>query len=871
MTKNKFFLLSCFYLACGIGTAIAQSTAPAPAPTSHFDQHEAFGPLFYPSNGNEYRSASGAPGVSYWQNRADYVIHAALDTAQHRITGGVTITYKNNSPDKLPFLWLQLDQNIYREDSRAEATAAVTGGRFTNRTFTQGSEIKSVYVTLNGRKTAVKYIITDTRMQVILPDTLAAKGGTLKLDITYAFTVPQYGTDRMGRLQTRNGWIYEIAQWYPRMEVYDDVLGWNTLPYLGSGEFYLEYGDFDYQITAPANLIVVGSGALQNASQVLSAKELSRLNKAKTSDKTIAIRDSSEVVNTTDTRKGNLTWHFICKNARDISWAASRAFIWDAARINLPSGKKSLAQSVYPVESSGPKAWSRSTEFVKGCIEIYSRQWFEYTYPVATNVAGIVGGMEYPGIVFCSYRSTGGGLWDVTDHEFGHNWFPMIVGSNERKYPWMDEGFNTFINGGSSKVFNNGEFYHHNSAQLMARSVYGPDPIMTIPDVIQPNYLGSAAYYKPSMGLEILRDYILGPQRFEYAFRTYVQRWAFKHPTPWDFFRTMENVAGEDLSWFWRGWFLNNWKLDQGIKEVKYADADPTHGVLITIENREQLALPVVLALTDEKGNTDTVKLPAEIWQRGATWTFKHNVKAPLTRVTIDPDKAFPDINPANNNWSAGDRQVPDNVSANSVINNYLQAIGGKDKLYAVKDMLMKATGDVQGTEVDMVKEYKAPDKYLLDVVIPAMNTHASKLVINGDSIAVMQMGNKMPVDASNKAAFRSNLYILPELQALNEHSKLELASAIQTVNGQDAYMVTVTGTNNQMTDLYYDVKSGLRVKTVTRAGDQILGVIETSDYRDVNGIKFPFLLKNNIGGEQIDFKVTDMKVNSGVNDGDFK
>jgi hypothetical protein len=866
MIRNKLLLLSC--LCWAYGPLMAQSTAPA-ASTPHFDQHEAFNPLFYPSNGNEFRSATGAPGPKYWQNKANYAINASLDTLEHRITGNVSITYTNNSPDKLPFLWLQVDQNIYREDSRAEATASVTGGRFTNRTFTKGDEIKSISVTINGKKTPVQYTITDTRMQVILPQTLAANGASLKLDISYAFTVPQYGTDRMGRLDTKNGWIYEVAQWYPRMEVYDDVLGWNTLPYLGSGEFYLEYGDFDYKITAPANLLVVGSGALQNSSEVLSAQDLSRLAKAKASDKTVMIRDSSMIGKAT--RKGNLTWHFVCKNARDISWAASKAFIWDAARINLPSGKKSLAQSVYPVESIGAKAWNRSTEYVKGCIEIYSKQWFEYTYPVATNVAGIVGGMEYPGIVFCSYRAQGGSLWDVTDHEFGHNWFPMIVGSNERKYPWMDEGFNTFINGGSTKAFNNSEFYKHRNAQSQARSVYGPDPIMTIPDVIQTNYLGQAAYNKPSMGLEILRDYVLGQDRFQYAFRTYINRWAFKHPTPWDFFRTMENVGGEDLSWFWRGWFINNWKLDQAVKTVQNIDADAAHGSLITVQNNEQLALPVVLAITDADNNTDTVKLPAEIWQRGDTWTFKHVSKAAITKVVIDPDKAFPDINVNNNTWSAGARAIPAGVTATSVIEQYLAAIGGKAKLDAVNDFTIQATGSVQGTDLNMTREFKAPNKYLLDVFIPAMNAHASKIVLNGDSISAITMGNPVPVDPASKAAFRTNLYVVPELQVLKENFKTELAPNLGQVDNKDCYVITVTTPAGQQLELYYEVATGYRLKMVTRVDGQVAGVVETTDYREVSGVRFPYIMRNLVSGEQIEFKVTDLKVNKGVADSDFQ
>jgi hypothetical protein len=865
MTINKILLCSGILLASLGNVAVGQTA------TSKYDQHEVFGPLFYPANGNEYRSASGAPGHKYWQNRADYNINVVLDTATHRVDGSVAITYKNSSPDKLSFLWLQMDQNIYKEDSRAAATSVVTGGRFANRSFTEGYKIKSVSVAVGAKKAAVKYTITDTRMQVMLPEDLKADGGVAKIYVDYTYEVPQYGTDRTGRLKTRYGWVYEIAQWYPRMEVYDDVLGWNSIPYQGAAEFYLEYGDFDYTITTPAGMVVVGSGALQNEAQVLSAKQLAQLNKARNSEQTVMIKDSAEVA-AAKPGSGMLSWHFVCKNARDISWAASTAFIWDAARINLPSGKKALAQSVYPVESiQSQNGWQRSTEYVKGCIEFYSKQWFEYTYPVATNVAGIVGGMEYPGIVFCSYRSTGGSLWGVTDHEFGHNWFPMIVGSNERKYAWMDEGFNTFINDGSTKAFNNGEYYQKQQGQSMGRAIIG-DPIMSTPDVIQSSYLGMAAYYKPAMGLTMLRDYILGKERFEYAFRTYVQRWAFKHPTPWDFFRTIENVAGEDLSWFWRGWYLNSWKLDQAVKDVKYVSNDPAKGALITIENLEQMAMPVVLAVTDSKGKTDTVKLPAEIWQRGGSWTFKVNTDSRLTKVVIDPDKAFPDADPSNNVWSGTSKKVPAGVTVQTVLNKYLQAIGGTDKIKAIKDQTITATGSVQGTDIKMTKKVKSPDQYLLDVFIPMMNVHASKLIVNGDSISAIQMGAPVPLDPGAKEHIKSSLTLFPEAEYLKGGVDIQLSSSIVTDDdGKDAYLVTVKEDEQTITELYYDVTTGFLTKKVSRNGDDVTGVIETSDYREVNGVKFPYLLRNTISGQKIDFKVDEVKVNSGLTDADFK
>ncbi len=622
------------------------------AQESKFDSKEAFYPQFYPYAGNDYRSASGEPGPKYWQNRSDYKINATLDTNTHKVSGDVEITYTNNSPDNLKFLWLQLDQNIYREDSRGSATTTQAGGRWANTKFTEGDVIKSISVDA-GRPYTPKYIVTDTRMQVWLTDALKGAGNKVKLKIAFEFTVPEYGTDRMGRLKTRNGVVYEIAQWFPRLCVYDDIQGWNTLPYVGQGEFYLEYGDIEFNVTAPADLIVVGSGELTNPQDCYTTEQIKRWNDARNSDKTVIIRGEKEIKDASSRpNKATCTWKFKITNARDVAWGASKAFVLDAARINLPSGKKSMAISAYPVESIKRNGWQRSTEFVKASIEHYSNKWFEFPYPAATNVAGTVGGMEYPGIVFCGFNASGASLWGVTDHEFGHTWFPMIVGSNERKYAWMDEGFNTFINGLSSEEFNKGEFAAGSfSIGDLTSYVFGDemDGLFNAPDVIGQNDLGIAAYEKPSIMLNALRDVVLGKERFDAAFREYVARWAFKHPTPWDFFHTMENVSGEDLGWFWRGWVLNTWKLDQAIADVKYIRNDPSNGVNITIDNKEKMAMPVLIQIKEENGKVHDLKLPVEIWQRGSSWTFHVNTTSTVTDVILDPDKLLPDINRNNN------------------------------------------------------------------------------------------------------------------------------------------------------------------------------------------------------------------------------
>lgn len=665
MKKNRLKVLLQLTLLLVISSLWSQQI-PASAtsnPISKYDYHDAFASFFYTKDGTNTRSASGQPGSEYWQNRADYQLSAKLNEANKEISGTGIISYTNNSPDKMSFLWMNLDQNLFKSDSRGNAVIPITGSRngAQGQIFDGGFKIKSVKIVSisNGKSIEkdVKYLITDTRMQVFLPQELKSKGGNVKIKIDFSFISPNEGSDRMGVLETKNGKIFTIAQWYPRMCVYDDLRGWNTNPYLGASEFYLEYGDFDVNITVPSNHFVVCSGELVNSSEVYSAEQQKRFSNASQSDKTVIIRSGEEVLATANTIvKSNKTWHFKIKNARDVSWASSAGFILDAARINLPSGKKSMAISAYPIESDGNEAWGRSTEYTKASIENYSKRWFEYPYPAATNVAGIVGGMEYPGIVFCDYKDKNEDLWGVTDHEFGHIWFPMIVGSNERLFGWMDEGFNTFINSLSSVDFNKGE-YKEKVSDLHKDSEKYTNPnletIMSSPDNMKEANIGTLCYSKPSSGLVILREQVLGPERFDLAFRTYVDRWAFKHPAPDDFFRTIENVSGEDLSWFWRGWFVNNWRLDQGVNSIKYLDNDPKLGVYITIENFEKMVMPVTLEIKTKNGKVSRVKLPVEIWQKNKDWTFKYNSTEEIESIIIDPDHVFPDSNESNNSWTS--------------------------------------------------------------------------------------------------------------------------------------------------------------------------------------------------------------------------
>ena len=639
--------------------AMVFSSADAQQPVSpgNYDPHAAFSPLFYTQNGNEFRSASGYPGPKYWQNRVDYNIIANLDEVNNKVTGSVTITYKNNSPDKLSYLWLQLDQNLFAPESRGNALIPA-GSRYGARgeKLDGGYNIEGLSVSQKQKPAKFSSLTEDTRMQIRLEQPMEPGGDVVTIRMNFSFIVPVNGSDRMGHLTTKNGEIFSIAQWFPRMSVYDDVLGWNTLPYWGAGEFYCEYGDIDFAVTAPASHIVMGSGELLNPQEVFTPVQLQRWNAAKNSDKKVTIRSEQEL-NDLESRpaKDKLTWKFKIKNTRDAAWASSKAFVLDAARINLPSGKKSLAVAAHPVESNGNDGYGRAVEYIKTTIEHYSSKWFEYPYPMAVNVASNVGGMEYPGIVFCGWQAKGSSAWGVIDHEFGHTWFPMIVGSNERKYGWMDEGFNTFINAISAEVFNNGEYNQgKNDMHRIAATLARPEMeyIMLSPDAMRERNIGNNLYSKPGWGLEILRNEILGADRFDYAFRNYISEWAFKHPTPYDFFRAMENGAGEDLSWFWRGWFLNNWKMDQSVAEVKEVkQGGAIAGYNILIANLEQMPMPVILEVKTKSGKTDMIRIPVDIWMRNTTWTVRYPTTEEVVSVTLDPAHVLPDINEANNGW----------------------------------------------------------------------------------------------------------------------------------------------------------------------------------------------------------------------------
>jgi len=629
------------------------------SPESRYNPRETFAQNFYTNNGNEFRSASGAPGRQYWQNRADYTMRATIDTINNLLSCDEVIHYTNNSPDALSSLWLELDQNIYQRDARSNYYSGPG-----SENSTAGFQFDSISVSYKGETFQAHYLVSDTRLQIRLPEAISSKA-TLDIGITYHYSIAAFG-GRNDYLNTKNGKIFEIAQWYPHMCVYDDLLGWNTLPFLGSGEFYCEYGDFDYSVTVPSDMIVAGSGELQNEKEVLSDQQIQRLATARKSDRTVMIRTADEVNHRVSRpiSTGTKTWHFKMLNTRDVAFGASKAYLWDAAKVNLPGGKPCLAMSVYPVESDGDRAWGRATEYLKKSIEYFSAQWFVYPWPVAVNEAGVAGGMEYPGIVFDGWHDTAGELYWVTAHEIGHNWFPMIVGSDERRNSFMDEGFNTFIDVYASDNFNNGEYAPKRDGEFAPGKGNPADEIIPVlkdsaaptmmdrADEFTEKYRHPVEYFKPAFGLVLLREVILGHDRFDYAFRKYIERWAFKHPAPDDFFRTIENESGEDLTWFWREWFQNNWQLDLAVRSVGYKNGDAKSGADITLVNLQKMVMPCTVAYVLKDGTKQSLQVPVETWLQSDTHVIHVPTSQPLQSVTIDPDHLLPDSDRQNNKWT---------------------------------------------------------------------------------------------------------------------------------------------------------------------------------------------------------------------------
>ena len=596
----------------------AASLLPLPAPTP-------------------YRASSGRPGHAYWQQRVDYRITATLDTATHELRGRELIRYTNNSPDALTYLWMFLEQNIC---SRAGITEKLDQPplMFLGSTFDFSCKgfdggVTLDHVRIGGQK--LRPSIYGTTMRVDLPRALAP-GRTLDLDIAWRFTVPPYGAGRMGR----DGSLYQIAQWYPRMAVYDDVRGWNHDPYIGAGEFYLEYGSFDVSLTLPSNYTVAATGTLRNPEAVLTPQQRSRLAGARSATEPVPIITAAEA-GKVGTSGRTATWSFTADSVRDFAFAAGSQLRWDASAY-----RKVLVHTLY--RPSAPE-WEEANKMVRDALQYFSEQWYPYPYSHITSVEGPIEGMEYPMLTFDPRAPSREERQWVLAHELGHQWMPMIVGSNERLYPWMDEGFNTFIDLAGAARYFAGTAYGdsievHPLHLYQDHAIPGQEqPLITRP--VEVKDLFWTGYQKPALMMQTLRYEVLGKERFDAAFRAYLRAWAYKHPAPSDFFRLMRDASGMDLDWFWRDWVFTTARLDQAVDSIGRAQ----EGEKVFLSNRGSMMLPLEMDLTFRDGSSERVRLPVEMWNQGSKFAYRLKTAKEVRRVVIDPRRVYPDIDRANN------------------------------------------------------------------------------------------------------------------------------------------------------------------------------------------------------------------------------
>ncbi|MEM9936576.1 MAG: M1 family metallopeptidase, partial [Bacteroidota bacterium] len=678
---------------------------------------------------NQYRTASGAPGPDYWQNTADYVMEVSLDDKNRKITGSETITYTNNSPDPLSYLWVQLDQNVRAKESDSYKIQTQEMGSYVNPfvlhgilgdDFDGGFKIGAVKDTAGK---GLPHIINKTMMAVDLPRPLKS-GEQFSFSIDWSYNVNDRSTLGYG---ARSGFeffpqdgnaLYTIAQFFPRMCVYSDVEGWQNKQFLGEGEFAVPFGKYDVKITVPADHVLGATGLLQNPEEVLTETQMARLEEAKTASKPVLIVTEKEAREAERTfAEETKTYHFVADSVRDFAFATSRKFIWDAMGVDI-AGKTVMAMSYYPKE--GNPLWEQySTKVVAKTLEVYSEKTFDFPYHKAISVHTAMLGMEYPMICFNFGRPNSDGTYSestknsmimVIIHEIGHNFFPMIVNSDERQWAWMDEGLNTFMQYITEQEWDpdypSEDGPPANIVPYMKLDPSVLSPIMTNPEQVQD--LGPNAYGKPATALNILRETVMGRELFDRAFKEYANRWAFKHPTPADFFRTMEDASGVDLDWFWRGWFYTVDHVDIALEEVeeyqrvaqpvsekeeepimeetdkkkkkRKKKGDPVvptpvkeekktkefYALMfpeqyqrapedllfyqVKLKNKGGLVMPVILEFQFEDGTSKVERIPAEIWKYNdeeITKVFPSMKK--VTKIILDPDRETADTDTSNN------------------------------------------------------------------------------------------------------------------------------------------------------------------------------------------------------------------------------
>jgi hypothetical protein len=662
-----------FFIALLFSTNVFSQYINNPG-SNHGNKFEQLGTII--SDPNMYRSASGAPGPAYWQQRADYEINAELDEKTLRLNGAETVTYHNNSPDPLSYLWVQLDENQHKASSDNKLTErSRIKEQMSNKALSDiinpenNLGVKILKVT-DENGTALPYAINNTMMRIDLPSILQPKQ-KYKLKITWNYNIANRIADG-GRggyeyFAADDNYLFTMTQWFPRMAVYSDFQGWQNKQFEGRGEFALAFGNYKVNMTVPADHVVGGTGQCQNYAQVLSMESLKRWNAAQTANSPIEIVNLSEVKDAISKKSAaKKTWTYTAENVRDFAWVSSRRLVWDAMATQI-NGKKIMSMSYY-----GPEAYplynKYSTKIVDHTLREYSKHTIPYPYPVAISVEA-ANGMEYPMICFNYGRAEKDGTYtdaikygmmSVIIHEVGHNFFPMIVNSDERQWSWMDEGLNTFCQYLAEQTWEKNYPSQRGPAHKITDYMKMPkdqlEPIMTNSENII-NF-GPNAYAKPATALNILRETVMGKELFDYAFKEYAKRWSFKHPTPADFFRTMEDASAVDLDWFWRGWFFGADPVDISLNDVRYKqlaseDKDaPQNFYELDFSNVGGLVMPILIEWTFTDGSKEVDRIPAYIWRKDENKVTKAFAKRKeVVSVQLDPYRETADIDESNNTW----------------------------------------------------------------------------------------------------------------------------------------------------------------------------------------------------------------------------
>jgi len=649
-----------FVIAALLSAALPLS-APAQSPTpehpavidGNLDTRPLPHPIVAPPNFAQAvalgtRSDTGHPGADYWQQRVDYTIEAELNPADNILIGSVSIDYQNNSPDELPMLILKLRQNLHLPNAQRNRDVPITSGISVSNVVAADTRIRQ-----STQLYAATYIIGGTVMAIGLPEPLQP-GASTTVSMDFSFTVPPVGAPRMGQ----DGEVWYLGYWYPQMAVYDDIRAWHTDPYLGLGEHYMGYGDYEVRITVPGGWLVAATGELQNAEGVLAPAVIERLETVLETDEVVHVVTANELGRATLPGPSR-TWHFRAENVRDFAFGTSDRYVWDATRAavgdHTDDGRTDFSL-IHALYRPGTASWERAAEFTRFSIEHLSETLFPFPYPHMTAVEGIIpGGMEYPMITLIGGDRNDRSLFSVTYHEIAHMWYPMIVGQDEKSFMWMDEGLVSYLtNIGFEAFWGDNRWPRESHYQIAGTGV--AEPPMLHNDQFSTTFPRArvvASYSTPALMLRALEG-VVGTEAFYEAFNEYGRRWAYKHPYPWDLFNTFEDVLGKNLDWLWYPMLFNTWTMDHALTGL---DATP-NGWSVTIEDRGLAPMPVYVVGTYADGGSEQVTVPVDVWLEGHTSTTAVLPPGDLVRVELDPEGWFPDVDRSSTVLEVGDLQL---------------------------------------------------------------------------------------------------------------------------------------------------------------------------------------------------------------------